>query len=194
MMYRLLGLILLGISFQLHAQPGTPAAAKKIMFPSNERWDVLGMRVQGQDFYISESPIADTCNCNPQTLQGRGNLGVNISYYRNTGSRLAYSFDLGFSTGRVGTKRVPTFLALKERFTSFRADLYYNMGPANQPITPYLHTGLHAQIASFYASIPTGFGFRYTAPQRPIMLTAELNYGWGISSERRNKLIGVVGM
>jgi len=194
MMNRLLGVILIGIGLQANAQPGVPAPARKTMFPSNERWGALGVRMQAQDFYVSEADVRDTCNCNPQTLLGRGNVGLNVSYYRNTGTRLAYSLDLGFSTGRVGTKPVPTLLALKERFTSFRADAYYNMGPVNQPVTPYLHSGLHAQFGNFYASIPTGFGLRYTAAKRPVMLTGEINYGWGISNQLRNSLIVGVGM
>ncbi len=192
MMNRLLGVILIGIGLQAQAQQ--PAPARKTMFPSNERWGALGVRAQAQDFYVSEANVLDTCNCQPQTWKTRGNAGWNLSYYRNTGTRLAYSLDLGFSTGRVGTKPVPTLLAIKQRFTSFRGDVYYNMGASNQLVTPYLHTGLHAQLGSFYASVPTGFGFRFTAPKRPIMLTGEINYGWGISDELRNSLIVGVGM
>ncbi|MBM3431815.1 MAG: hypothetical protein FJX92_02270 [Bacteroidetes bacterium] len=70
----------------------------------------------------------DTCNCQPQNWRSRGNAGLNLSYYRNSGNRLAYSLDLGFSTGRMGTKPVPTLLTIKERFTSFRGDVYYNIG------------------------------------------------------------------
>jgi outer membrane protein OmpA-like peptidoglycan-associated protein len=196
MMNRILGVILLGISLQAQAQPGAPTTrpAGKNIFPSNERWGALGLRAQGQDFYVSEARLQDTCNCDPQTWQNRGNTGLTISYYRSTGTRLAYSFDLGFSTGRVGTKPVPTLLAIKDRFTTFRGDLYYNMGPANQPVTPYLHTGLHAQFGTFFGSIPTGLGFRYTSSKRPIMLTGEVNYGWGISNQLRNSLIVGVGM
>lgn len=186
------------VLMSLHAQsqqvPVAPRAAQKIMFPSTERWDALGLRVQGQDFYPSEVRLADTCNCGPQNFQTRGNIGIAVSYYANTGSRLAYSFDLGFSAGRIGTKSVPTFLSLKDRFTTFRGDVYYNMGPINQPITPYLHAGLHAQFSIFHASIPTGVGIRYASPKSPVMLTGEMNYGWGISNELRNNLILGVGM
>ncbi len=186
--------ILLGISLQTTYAQQPVAPARKTMFPSNERWGALGVRAQAQDFYVSEANVLDTCNCQPQTWKTRGNAGWNVSYYRHTGTRLAYSIDLGFSTGRVSTKPVPTLLAIKERFTSFRGDVYYNMGAINQPVTPYLHTGLHAQLGNFYASVPTGLGIRYTASKRPIMLTGEINYGWGISNELRNSLIVGVGM
>ncbi len=192
MIYRIVGLFLLGISLQAQAQTTSPAGNN--MFPSNKRWGAVGVRAQAQDFYVSEARLADTCNCGPDGWQNRGNTGITISYYRSTGTRLHYSFDLGISNGRVGTKPVPTLLALKDRFTTFRGDLYYNMGAPNQPVTPYLHTGVHAQIGSLYASIPTGFGMRYSAPKRPIMLTGEINYGWGISSQLRNSLIVGVGM
>ncbi len=192
MLYRLMGFFLVGISLQAQAQ--TPSPAGKNMFPSNKRWSALGVRAQAQDFYVSEAPLQDTCNCNPQTWQNRGNVGLAISYYRNTGTRFSYSLDLGISTGRVGTKPVPTLLALKERFTTFRGDVYYHLGPAHQPVSPYLHTGVHAQFGDLFASVPAGVGLRYTAPKRPIMLTGEINYGWGITNQLRNSLIVGVGM
>jgi len=191
MLHRIMGLFLVGISLQAQAQTPSPAGN---MFPSNKRWSALGVRAQAQDFYVSEARLEDTCNCKPQTLQNRGNAGLAISFYRNTGTRLSYSFDLGISTGRVGTKPVPTLLALKDRFTTFRGDVYYHLGPAHQPVSPYLHTGIHAQFGSLFASVPTGLGIRYTAPKRPIMFTGEINYGWGISNQLRNNLIVGVGM
>ncbi|MEY3324685.1 MAG: hypothetical protein RLZZ466_263 [Bacteroidota bacterium] len=160
----------------------------------NTKWNAVGLRFQGQDFYVSESPLEDTCNCLPQSLQSRGNAGLLISFYRNTGSRLSYSADLGFSTGRVGTKPVPTLKALKDNFTSFRGDLYYHFGPDFQPVSPYLHTGLHAQFGNFYASIPTGAGIRFLARNTPTMLTAEVNYGWGVTNQLRNNVIFALGI
>lgn len=159
----------------------------------NAKWSAVGLRFQGQDFYVSESPVEDTCNCLPQSLQSRGNSGLLLSFYRNTGSRLAYSLDLGFSTGRVGTKSVPTIKSIKDNFTSFRGDLYYHLGPDKQPVSPYLHTGLHAQLGDLYASLPTGVGIRYLSATRPIMLTAEVNYGWGLTNQLRNNLIFALG-
>jgi len=160
----------------------------------NTKWNAVGLRFQGQDFYVSESPLEDTCNCLPQSLQSRGNAGLLISFYRNTGSRLSYSADLGFSTGRVGTKPVPTLKALKDNFTSFRGDLYYHFGPDFQPVSPYLHTGLHAQFGNFYASIPTGAGIRFLARNTPTMFTAEVNYGWGVTNQLRNNVIFALGI
>lgn len=160
----------------------------------NTKWNAVGLRFQGQDFYVSESPLEDTCNCLPQSLQTRGNTGLLISFYRNTGSRLSYSADLGFSTGRVGTKPVPTLKALKDNFTSFRGDLYYHFGPDFQPVSPYLHTGLHAQFGNFYASIPTGAGIRFLARNTPTMFTAEVNYGWGVTNQLRNNVIFALGI
>lgn len=177
----------------LQAQ-GVPSLAKRFPLGFNNKWSAVGLRFQGQDFYISEAPVEDTCNCLPQSLQSRGNSGFLISFYRNTGSRLAYSLDLGFSTGRVGTKPVPTIKALKDNFTSFRGDLYYHFGPDNQPVSPYLHAGLHAQLGNFYASLPTGLGMRFLSKSKPLMLTAEVNYGWGLTNQLRNSLIFAVGM
>jgi hypothetical protein len=160
----------------------------------NTKWSAIGLRFQGQDFYVSESPIDDTCNCLPQSLRTRGNSGLLFSFYRSTGSRLSYSLNLGFSSGRVGTKPVPTIRALKDNFTSFRGDLYYHMGPNNQSVSPYLHTGLHAQLGEFYASLPTGLGLRYLSKKSPLMLTSEVNYGWGITNQLRNNLIFSFGL
>lgn len=160
----------------------------------NTKWSAVGLRFQGQDFYVSESPIEDTCNCLPQSLRSRGNSGLLFSFYRSTGSRLSYSLNLGFSSGRVGTKPVPTIKALKDNFTSFRGDLYYHIGPNNQSVSPYLHTGLHAQLGEFYASLPTGLGLRYLSKKSPIMLTSEVNYGWGITNQLRNNLIFAFGL
>lgn len=174
---------------------GQQPTARPKSFPLgfNTKWNAVGLRFQGQDFYVSESPVEDTCNCLPQSLQARGNAGLLISFYRNTGSRLSYSFDLGFSTGRVGTKPVPTIKALKDNFTSFRGDLYYHIGPDKQPFSPYLHTGLHAQMGSFFASLPTGAGIRFLARNTPLMLTGEVNYGWGLTNQLRNNLIFAIG-
>jgi hypothetical protein len=174
---------------------GQQPAAKPNSFPLEfkTKWNSICLRFQGQDFYVSESPVEDTCNCLPQGLQSRGNAGLLISFYRNTGSRVSYSVDLGFSSGRVGTKDVPTLKALKENFTSFRGDLYYHIGPDKQPFSPYLHTGLHAQIGTFYASLPTGAGIRFLARNTPLMLTGEVNYGWGLTNQLRNNLIFGIG-
>ena len=176
-----------------HAQ-NVPPLAKRFPLGFNSKWSAVGLRFQGQDFYISEAPIEDTCNCLPQSLQSRGNSGFLISFYRNTGSRLSYSVDLGFSTGRVGTQPVPTIKALKDNFTSFRGDLYYHFGPDNQPVSPYVHTGLHAQLGDFYASLPTGLGMRFLSKNKPLMLTAEVNYGWGLTNQLRNSVIFAVGV
>lgn len=171
-----------------------PIGVKPFPIGFNSKWNAVGLRFQGQDFYVSESPLEDTCNCLPQSLQSRGNAGLLISFYRSVGSRLSYSADLGFSTGRVGTKPVPTLKALKDNFTSFRGDLYYHFGPDFQPVSPYLHTGLHAQFGNFYASVPTGAGIRFLSRNTPTMLTAEVNYGWGISNQLRNNVIFALGL
>ena len=163
------------------------------VFEFKSKWHALGVRFQGQDFYVSENPVVDTCNCLPQSLQSRGNVGLLISYYRNTGSRLAYSASLGYSVGRVGTDPVPTIKAKKENFTSFRGDLYYHFGPDRQPVSPYLHTGLHAQFGDFFASIPTGLGLRVLPRSSSMLFTAEVDYGWGISNQLRNNLIFSIG-
>jgi hypothetical protein len=188
----LLTVCVISVITTVNAQGSLPVT-KRYPLEFNAKWSAIGLRFQGQDFYVSETPVEDTCNCLPQSLQSRGNSGFLISFYRNTGSRLAYSLDLGFSTGRVGTKPVPTIKSIKDNFTSFRGDLYYHVGPDKQPVSPYLHAGLHAQLGNFYASLPTGAGFRYLSATRPIMLTAEVNYGWGLTNQLRNNLIFALG-
>ena len=188
-----ISVVLSGITTTIYAQV-MPKTDKRFSLEFNSKWDAFGIRVQGQDFYVSESPIEDTCNCLPQSLQSRGNLGVLISYYRNTGSRLAYSLDLGISKGKVGTIPAPTIKAKKETFTSFRGDLYYHIGPDKQPVSPYLHTGLHMQLSSFYASLPMGVGMRFISKKMPLMMTAEVNYGWGLTNQLRNNLIFALGV
>lgn len=171
-----------------------PSKTASYSLDFRSKWNAVGLRYQGQDFYVSESPLEDTCNCLPQSLRSRGNAGMLISFYRSTGSRLSYSLNLGFSSGRVGTKPVPTIKAIKDNFTSFRGDLYYHLGPNNQSVSPYLHTGLHAQFGDFYASLPTGVGIRLLSKRSPIMFTSEINYGWGLSNQLRNNLIFGFGL
>ena len=184
---------MIGFTGHLFAQVNT---RKITPFPTSfsTKWNAVGLRFQAQDFYVSESPIEDTCNCLPQSLQSRGNTGLLLSFYRSTGTRLSYSANLGFSSGRVGTKPVPTIKSLKDNFTSFRGDLYYHIGPDKQPVSPYLHTGLHAQFGDFYASLPTGAGFRFLSRNYPTMITTEVNYGWGLTNQLRNSLIFSVGV
>ena len=191
--FQLFAILLVAVVTNLSAQQ-TPMGVKPFPIGFSTKWNALGLRFQGQDFYVSESPLEDTCNCLPQSLQSRGNAGLLISFYRSVGTRLSYSADLGFSAGRVGTQSVPTLKALKDNFTSFRGDLYYHFGPDFQPVSPYLHTGLHAQFGNFYASIPTGAGIRFLSRNAPTMLTAEVNYGWGITNQLRNNVIFALGL
>lgn len=162
-------------------------------FDLKSKWKAWGIRVQGQSFSFAESKL-DTCDCEgKRDLFQRGNAGVVISYMHGTGNRLNYTADLGFSYGRVGTMSVPTLSAKTRLFTAVRLGANYHLGKQDQPILPYLHTALHMQIGSNYSSLLTGAGLRYAFNRLPLLMTTELNYGYGITSKLRNSVVASVG-
>lgn len=162
-------------------------------FDLKSKWKAWGIRVQGQSFSFAESKL-DTCDCEgKRDLFQRGNAGVVISYMHGTGNRLNYTADLGFSYGRVGTMSVPTLSAKTRLFTAVRLGANYHLGKQDQPILPYLHTALHMQIGSNYSSLLTGAGLRYVFNRLPLLMTTELNYGYGITSKLRNSVVASVG-
>lgn len=170
-------------------------AQKDSLWRKTGRWSAWGVRYQTQTFGISENKL-DTCNCQglDRKLSDRGNVGLLVSYYRNVNNRFAYSADFGLSYGRVGTYEVSTLLYKSKLFTSFRTDLYYHVGKEKQLIAPYLHTGLHAQIGSIYASMPIGAGMRWMMKKSPVFLTTQIDYGIGLTSQLRNNLITSFGL
>jgi outer membrane protein OmpA-like peptidoglycan-associated protein len=173
----------------------TVSAQKDTLWRKTGKWSALGARFQTQTFGISENKL-DTCNCAgaDRTLTQRGNMGLLISYYRNVDSRFAYSVDFGGSYGRVGTKKNSTLTAKSKLFTSLRGDLYYHLGKERQMISPYLHTGLHTQIGSFYASMPIGAGMRWMMKKSPVFITSQIDYGIGLTSSLRNNLQTALGV
>lgn len=159
------------------------------------RWSAWGVRFQTQTFGVSENNL-DTCNCDTdnRSITQRGNAGMLVSYYRSVSTRLAYSVDLGVSYGRVSTTKRSTLVSSSELFTSLRGDLYYHVGKERQMISPYVHTGIHAQIGSLYASLPLGAGMRWMMKNSPIFITTQLDYGLGLTSNLRNNLITSLGV
>jgi len=170
-------------------------AQKDTLWRSTGKWSAWGVRFQTQTFGISEGKL-DTCNCGgaDRPLTQRGNVGLLVSYYRNVDTRFAYSVDLGASYGRVGTSGTPTLTAKSKLFTSLRGDLYYHLGKEKQLISPYLHTGIHAQIGSMYASLPLGAGMRWMMKKSPMFITTQINYGIGLTSSLRNNLQTALGV
>lgn len=170
-------------------------AQKDTLWRSTGKWSAWGVRYQTQTFGISEGKL-DTCNCGgaDRTLTQRGNVGLLVSYYRNVDTRFAYSVDFGASYGRVGTSGTPTLTAKSKLFTSLRGDLYYHLGKERQLISPYLHTGVHAQIGSMYASLPLGAGMRWMMKKSPMFITSQINYGIGLTSGLRNNLQTALGI
>lgn len=171
------------------------AAQKDSLWRQTGKWSAWGVRYQTQTFGISENNL-DTCNCGEgaRSVTQRGNVGLLVSYYKSVNQRFAYSFNLGASYGRIGTKETPTLLAKEKLFTSFRADAYYHVGKEKQLIMPYLHSGLNVQLGSVYGSIPLGAGMRWMMRKSPIFFTAQLDYGVGFTSKLRNNLIGALGV
>lgn len=186
------GIILTVVIFftqSLHAQN------RDSLWLKTGRWSAWGARFQTQTFGISENNL-DTCNCegDKRSLTQRGNAGLLVSYYTSVNTRLAYSVDFGFSYGRVSTTRRSTLVASSKLFTSLRGDVYYHVGKERQMITPYLHTGLHAQIGSLYASLPLGAGMRWVMKKSPVFINTQLDYGLGLTSNLRNNLMTSLGM
>lgn len=170
-------------------------AQKDSSWRKTGKWSAWGVRYQTQTYGISENKL-DTCNCSgpDRKLSERGNIGLLISYYRSVNPRFAYSADLGFSYGRVGTSEVSTLTYKSKLFTSIRGDLYYHLGKERQLISPYLHTGLHAQIGSTFASLPLGTGMRWMMKKSPVFITSQIDYGIGLTSNLRNNLIASLGI
>lgn len=170
-------------------------AQKDSLWRKTGKWSAWGVRYQTQTFGVSESKL-DTCNCESgdRKLSQRGNVGLVVSYYKSVNPRFAYSVDLGASYGRVGTADKPTLLAKEKLFTSIRGDLYYHVGKERQAISPYVHTGLHAQIGSMYASLPLGAGMRWMMKKSPVFITTQIDYGLGLTSQLRNNLITSLGI
>jgi outer membrane protein OmpA-like peptidoglycan-associated protein len=186
------GIILTVVIFftqSLHAQN------RDSLWLKTGRWSAWGARFQTQTFGISENNL-DTCNCegDKRSLTQRGNAGLLVSYYTSVNTRLAYSVDFGFSYGRVSTTRRSTLVASSKLFTSLRGDVYYHVGKERQMITPYLHTGLHAQIGSLYASLPLGAGMRWVMKKSPVFINTQLDYGFGLTSNLRNNLMTSLGV
>jgi hypothetical protein len=174
---------------------GKASSQKNTLWRESGKWSAWGVRLQTQTFLVSENKL-DTCNCSEEdrNLYEKGNVGMLVSYYKSTGHRFAYSLNLGLSFGRVGTKEEPTLLAESKVFGSVRGDLYYHVGKERQMIMPYLHTGLHAQLGSVYASLPVGAGIRWMMRNSPVFITSQLDYGFGFTSNLRNNLIGSLGV
>ena len=187
------GLSLLVIGLIMLTQ--TANAQKDSLWRKTGKWSAWGVRYQTQTFGVSENKL-DTCNCagDDRKLSQRGNMGLLVSYYKSVNPRLAYSADFGFSYGRVGTTKVSTLEYKSKLFTSIRGDIYYHVGKERQLIAPYLHTGLHAQIGSMYASLPLGAGIRWMMKKSPIFITSQIDYGIGITSKLRNNLIASLGV
>lgn len=184
-------LLLLGCIILSH----TASAQKDSSWRKTWRYSAWGVRYQTQTFGITENKL-DTCNCggSDRKVSDRGNVGLLVSYYRNVNTRFAYSADMGLSYGRVGTYKVSTLAYKSKLFTSLRTDLYYHVGKEKQLIAPYLHTGLHAQVGSFYASLPVGAGMRWMMKKSPVFLTTQVDYGIGLTSQLRNNLITSFGL
>lgn len=170
-------------------------AQKDTSWRKTGRFNAWGVRYQTQTFGITENKL-DTCNCGgaERGISDRGNVGLLISYYRSVNPRFSYSADLGFSYGKVSTLKVNTFQYKSKLFTSLRTDLYYHIGKERQLISPYLHTGLHGQIGSFYVSMPLGAGMRWMMKKSPVFLTTQIDYGVGLSASLRNNLITSLGL
>lgn len=185
------GLLLMGLVLLTQ----TASAQKDSLWRQTGRWSAWGVRYQTQTFGLSEGKI-DTCNCEggDRKLSERGNVGLLVSYYRSVNPRLAYSADFGFSYGRVGTTKVNTLEYKSKLFTSIRGDIYYHVGKERQLISPYLHTGIHAQVGSMYASLPLGAGMRWMMKKSPVFITTQIDYGIGLTANLRNNLITSLGI
>jgi hypothetical protein len=165
-------------------------------FNSNKKWSAFGFKIQRQNFVVSESQV-DSCGCNEtQGLRKTGNVGLLFSYYNNAGKRLSYALDFGASSGRIGTEKLPTILANTSSFISFRGDVYYQLGHTGQYVMPFLHSGVHSQLAKLknQLTVPLGAGLRYQLKNSPAMITAEMNYGWGVSNDLRNNMNAAMGI
>lgn len=191
MLFRKTGVFLVVVAFlfvlpKSYAQFDSP-------FDLRSKWKAWGVRVQGQSFTFAESKL-DTCDCaGKRDLFQRGNAGLVASFLKNDGKRLNYQADFGFSYGRVGTISAPTVKARTRLFTTIRLGANYHIGRIDQPIIPYFHSELHMQIGSNYSSLLTGMGLRYAFNRLPLLVTTEVNYGFGLTSKLRNSIIGSLG-
>jgi OOP family OmpA-OmpF porin len=160
------------------------------------KWSMFGMRLHMQDFGITNQYL-DTCNCDDGLpLLDRANGTVAFSLYRNLSKRLAVSGDLGFSYGYI-SRKTPSLTERRQAwFQTARTDLYYQFTNNKLQLQPFLFGGAHVSRRSskYYVSIPMGMGARYMVLNDNGMITGQVGYGLGTTSNIRNSFIYSLGL
>lgn len=160
------------------------------------KWSMFGMRLHMQDFGITNQYI-DTCNCDDGLpLLDRANGTVSFSLYTNLSKRLAMSTDLGFSYGYI-SRKTPNLTDRRHAwFQTARSDFYYNFSNKKLQLQPFIFGGAHysRRSSSNFLSIPMGMGARYMVFNDNGMITGQVGYGLGASSNIRNSFIYSFGL
>jgi len=162
----------------------------------DSKWSMFGIRLHMQDFGITNQYV-DTCNCDDGLpLLDRANGTVAFSLYRNLSKRFAVSGDMGISYGHI-SKKTPTLNDKRQIwFQTARADFYYQFTNNKLQLQPFLFGGAHVsrRSSSNYLSIPMGMGARYMVFNDNGMITGQVGYGLGTSSNIRNSFIYSFGL
>ena len=160
------------------------------------KWNTFGMKLHMQDFGITNQYV-DTCNCDDGLpLLDRANGTVAFSFYSNLSKRFAVSGDLGFSYGYL-SKKTPSLTERRQAwFQTARTDLYYNFSNNKLQLQPFVFGGAHIsrRSSSNYLSIPMGMGARYMVLNDNGMITGQVGYGLGATSNIRNSFIYSFGL